>query len=544
MGAACKDSFVVTLLIHGFGYAFQSKPRICSLPDLAKVNGDLFCLSLNQLFGIFFSNTRLYRYNEESYIYGIFQRVTMSQSLINWTQEHDFYQQQINPTLLRFMLIIASPALLIIVLLTFLQQQYSFTVISTISLAIVLSALYLSRDKESDQVAKNIALTAMFIPYLTTLFYLSPNNPGFLWISVIPIIFIFINTPKELVLWVSLVVTPLIVLIIIDYFNFAETNLTYNQSANTLFGFIIESILLGYIKKAIFDDQLELKYKNRQLEFNKQLIDQKVPILSLDLDGKITRANNAFMEITGYRKMALIGKTLHQLDIINDSLNEFNVSKILKNKSWTGELHGHRRSGAQFWMQITLREQFNSQYEKSGYIAICEDITSQQLLKQHANNDQLTGALNRRVFDQFIQKAVCEFQRYREPFTLIICDIDHFKKINDDFGHSFGDQVLKQLYQELSKILRSSDNIARWGGEEFAILLPKTGLDIGVNVAEKIREHINNAEFAGQYPVTISIGVSELRIEDKAEDWFERADKALYHAKESGRNRVSFTGQK
>jgi diguanylate cyclase (GGDEF)-like protein len=163
---------------------------------------------------------------------------------------------------------------------------------------------------------------------------------------------------------------------------------------------------------------------------------------------------------------------------------------------------------------------------------------------QHANNDQLTGALNRRVFDQFIQKAVFEFQRYREPFSLIICDIDHFKKINDNFGHNFGDEIIKQLHQELTKILRSSDSIARWGGEEFAILLPKTGLDVAVNVAEKVREYISNAEFVGQYPLTISIGVSELRIEDKAEDWFDRADKALYHAKESGRNRVSFTGQK
>lgn len=468
----------------------------------------------------------------------------MLQNLINWTKEHDFYQQQINLTLLRFMLIIASPVLFIIVLLTIFQQQYSFTAVSIISLVIVSFALNMARNMDNIQVAKNVALVAILIPYLTTLFYLSPNNLGFLWITIIPIIFVFINTPKELFGWMLLLAAPLLALMLIDYFEFVATNLSVNQSANTLFGLIIESVMLAYIKQAIFDDQLELKYKNRQLEFNKQLIDQKVPILSMDLNGKITKANNAFMEITGYRKMALIGKTLDQLEIINESLDQFNVNKILKNKSWTGELHGHRRSGAQFWMQVTLREKFNSQYEKIGYMAICEDITSQQLLKQHANNDQLTGALNRRVFDQFIQKAVFEFQRYREPFSLMICDIDHFKKINDNFGHNFGDEIIKQLHQELTKILRASDSIARWGGEEFAVLLPKTGLDVAVNVAEKVREHISSAEFAGQYPVTISIGVSELRIEDKAEDWFERADKALYQAKELGRNRVSFTGQK
>ncbi|MBO1928152.1 GGDEF domain-containing protein [Thiomicrorhabdus sp. 6S2-11] len=468
----------------------------------------------------------------------------MIQNLINWTKEHDFYQQQVNLTLLRFMLIIASPILLIIVLLTFFQQQYSFAIVSAISLVIVLASLNMARNQENDQLAKNIALSAILIPYITTLFYLSPNSLGFLWITIIPIIFVFINTPRELAWWLLLLASPLIALMAIDFFALVTTNLSYHQAANTLFGFMIEALMLAYIKQAIFNDQLELKYKNRQLEFNKQLIDQKVPIISLDLAGKITNANNAFMEITGYRKMALIGKTLNQLEIINASLDELNVNKILKNKSWTGELHGHRRSGAQFWMQITLRETFNSQYEKIGYMAICEDITSQQLLMQHANNDQLTGALNRRVFDQFIQKAVFEFQRYREPFSLIICDIDHFKKINDNFGHNFGDEIIKQLHQELTKILRSSDSIARWGGEEFAILLPKTGLDVAVNVAEKVREYISNAEFVGQYPLTISIGVSELRIEDKAEDWFDRADKALYHAKESGRNRVSFTGQK
>ncbi|BBP46253.1 hypothetical protein THMIRHAS_16260 [Thiosulfatimonas sediminis] len=467
----------------------------------------------------------------------------MLKSLINWTKEHDFYQQQINLTLLRFMLIIAVPALVVIMSISFYKTQYTFSLISALSFAVVLFALQMTRNPENQQVAKNIALAAMIVPYLTTLFFLSPNSLGFLWITIIPIIFVFLNTPKELTLWGLLLTSPLLAIILIDYFEVSQANLSYRQGISILFGFLIESIMLSFIKFAIFDDQLELKFKNRQLEFNKQLIDQKVPILSLDLEGKITQANNAFMEITGYRKMALIGKTFNELDIINDSLNEFNLSKMLKNRSWNGELHGHRRSGAQFWMQITLREKYNSQYEKTGYMAICEDITSQQLLKLHANNDQLTGALNRRVFDQFIQKAVFEFQRYREPFSLLICDIDHFKKINDNFGHNFGDEVIKQLHQELSKILRSSDTIARWGGEEFAILLPKTGLDIAVAVADKVREHILNAEFVGQYPVTISIGVSELRIEDKAEEWFARADKALYHAKESGRNRVSFNGQ-
>ncbi|MBO1924182.1 sensor domain-containing diguanylate cyclase [Thiomicrorhabdus sp. 6S3-12] len=461
--------------------------------------------------------------------------------ILSWTKEHSLYQEQINRILLRFILLVAAPSLLLLAAISFVNQNYVFTVINLISLGIVGFAFSLSSNSETKNISKDVTLAAIYIPYLTTLFYLDAHHLGFLWIMLIPIVLVFLNSPKELLFWSTALFAPLILVALINYLQLAQTNLHYTQAINSAIGLLIEGVFLFYIKHTIFSDQLKLKYKNRQLEFNKQLIDEKVPILSLDVNGKIIKANSAFMEITGYRQMALIGKTLDQLDILNEELDHFSLSNILKNKSWSGELHGRRRSGAQFWMNVTIREEFNSKFEKIGFMALCEDITSQQLLKLHANHDQLTGALNRRVFDQFIQKSVHEFQRYREPFSLIICDIDYFKKINDSFGHNFGDEILKQLYSELSKILRGSDSICRWGGEEFAILLPKTGLDLGVRVAEKVRQHINTTEFAGQYPLTISLGVAEIRIDEKAEDWFARADRALYDAKENGRNKVSFS---
>ncbi len=156
--------------------------------------------------------------------------------------------------------------------------------------------------------------------------------------------------------------------------------------------------------------------------------------------------------------------------------------------------------------------------------------------------DPLTGAFNRRAYDFKIREELKRFQRYGSIFSIMILDVDHFKQINDQYGHNVGDLCLKEIINRIKPLLRESDFLARYGGEEFIVLLPETRIKGAAGVAEKLRQMIEKTEFLHKgepVKVTISIGVTEVRQEDTApESLFERVDRALYKAKGSGRNRV------
>ena len=155
--------------------------------------------------------------------------------------------------------------------------------------------------------------------------------------------------------------------------------------------------------------------------------------------------------------------------------------------------------------------------------------------------DNLTGLYNRKSYDQKIEETLANLARYNVPSSLLICDIDNFKKINDNFGHHIGDLTLKKVSQIFKKKLRKNDFIARYGGDEFLCILPHTMLEEAKKVAEEIQSYIDGASFTfkgKKVPVTISIGVSTFKNGDDALTIFERADVSLYMAKNSGRNLV------
>lgn len=162
-------------------------------------------------------------------------------------------------------------------------------------------------------------------------------------------------------------------------------------------------------------------------------------------------------------------------------------------------------------------------------------------LEDLATRDALTGIANRRQFDDKLLELFRAFRRTKKPFTLMILDIDYFKQVNDQYGHSLGDRVLRQLAGLLEKEVRVTDVVARYGGEEFAALLPDTPAEPNAwGVAEKIRKAVEDAEFPGGLAITISIGLSQVGAGDaETSAVFERADQALYHAKHTGRNRTS-----
>ena len=162
-------------------------------------------------------------------------------------------------------------------------------------------------------------------------------------------------------------------------------------------------------------------------------------------------------------------------------------------------------------------------------------------LEKLALTDPLTGILNRRAFFEISEQILKISLRNKTSFSILLLDIDFFKKVNDVYGHLVGDDILKYLVSTVSKEIRDSDVFARYGGEEFIVMLPDTDEDGARNLAEKMRESIELNPFACEklsVEVTVSIGVAELRGEKLLRDVIHRADEALYMAKANGRNRV------
>lgn len=165
-------------------------------------------------------------------------------------------------------------------------------------------------------------------------------------------------------------------------------------------------------------------------------------------------------------------------------------------------------------------------------------IEKNETLKVLAGTDDLTCLYNRYYLDKRIMSEIERAERYNQPLSLILFDLDHFKNVNDTWGHAAGDAVLVAIADQVTHLIRYPDILARWGGEEFAILLPQTGLKGAGLVAEKVRLHLEAFHHPGIGQVTSSFGVATLKHSERWESWFKRVDLALYQAKAEGRNKV------
>ncbi|MDD5331078.1 MAG: sensor domain-containing diguanylate cyclase [Sulfuricella sp.] len=166
---------------------------------------------------------------------------------------------------------------------------------------------------------------------------------------------------------------------------------------------------------------------------------------------------------------------------------------------------------------------------------------NQRRLEHIAATDALTGLPNRKAFEFIFRQLIAEARRNKLPFSIVLLDIDLFKRINDTCGHLEGDRVIHDIARIIQSALRESDVVARWGGEEFLVMLKDCPLQEANDVAEKLRQAVSSHDFAltpNYGPITISLGVAQYAEDESQTDFFARTDKSLYVAKEKGRNRV------
>lgn len=157
-----------------------------------------------------------------------------------------------------------------------------------------------------------------------------------------------------------------------------------------------------------------------------------------------------------------------------------------------------------------------------------------------SNTDSLTGIYNRRNIDKFLQEQVELFQRYKTPFSIILIDIDHFKLVNDIYGHDIGDSVLIDFSKIIKKNIRISDKVGRWGGEEFMVVCPHNTKSDAIKLANKLRQIIYKHKFEIIQHKTASFGVAQMEEDEKMKSFFKRVDTYLYKAKTNGRNQIVY----
>jgi diguanylate cyclase (GGDEF)-like protein len=171
---------------------------------------------------------------------------------------------------------------------------------------------------------------------------------------------------------------------------------------------------------------------------------------------------------------------------------------------------------------------------------ILSDITKEEVYKHELEKltitDPLTGMKNRRYYEQSIAQEISRACRYKEMLSVILFDIDHFKRVNDVYGHDVGDDVLVEYSALIKSMLRDTDELCRIGGEEFIIIAPHTPQVDAYVIAEKIRKAVEEAHLV--IPITISFGVAQYEHCEEKDNLFKRADNALYKAKSTGRNKV------
>lgn len=267
----------------------------------------------------------------------------------------------------------------------------------------------------------------------------------------------------------------------------------------------------------------------------------------MDGRGVITFVNQRAVELLGYRADELVGAVAHDLfhhhsDARALPLEQCPIHQVIRTRGrYEGDEQFVDSQGQLLTVQVASQPMLAGE-RVVGAVTVFRDVTDQKQLEEQlrlsSTTDSLTGAYNRRFLQENLLKELYRAERHDHPFSLIMLDVDHFKLVNDRFGHSVGDQVLRHLVRLVQGRVRTSDLLARWGGEEFMLLLPATSVDAAHTLAEELRVALQNSQLEDVGTVTASFGVTGRVPDDTVDLLLQRVDRLLYQAKQAGRNRV------
>lgn len=309
---------------------------------------------------------------------------------------------------------------------------------------------------------------------------------------------------------------------------------------------------LARVRRAVAEG--ETRRNQRRLEFITNTSQDAITLV--DSRDRVQFWNLAAERLFGYSRQEAMGQELHHLVASSEQIPT--VDKGMEAFGHTGqgpifegrhEVLARRKDRSHFPAEVSASAfSMDGQWYAAGSVRdITERKQSEEALKRLANTDGLTGVLNRRRFMELSRQEVARSHRYGGLLSLIMLDVDHFKAVNDSYGHEVGDEVLVSLSQVCRQVLRQVDLFGRVGGEEFMALLPETGLEAAAMVAERLRKALAAQAVSASKPelrVTISLGVAQLSPETRLSDLMRLADDAMYRAKQNGRNRVEISDQK
>lgn len=270
---------------------------------------------------------------------------------------------------------------------------------------------------------------------------------------------------------------------------------------------------------------------------------------TLDAEGRIESWNPSVRRLTGFVESNVVGHTLscfYARDEIALHRSPEHIA-LTRDEGWhVEELWCETVTGRRYWGQVLIAVLREDEDKVTGYSVVLRDVTERKItsdnLARMLTTDHLTGVSSRAHFFEIAESEVVRAERHGRALSVVMLDADYFKRINDTAGHQAGDEVLKRIAGEAKKVLRTSDTVARLGGEEFILMLPSTTAREAIMVADRLRVAVERARIdtaVGQLKATVSLGVASLsQANPTLQSLLAAADRALYDAKRAGRNCV------